>query len=386
MPGGPVLALPRIGVRMELPERLAHMTYFGRGPDENYPDRKAGSFPGQYARTVRGMFVPYARPNDMANREDVRWVALTDARGEGLVFTTLGDPMSAAAVPYSAGELLLANHPPELPESRRTVLTLDAAVLGLGGASCGPGPIERDIPKSDRAYHLGFLLRPLPAKADPAAVARVSVPLVAPVAIMHRTKQLSLTTATAGATIRYQLNSAAAAAVSGPVPVQAGDRIVGWAEQDGWLTSAPTTFEVPALADKSRYAIKYVSSQQRDEGEAEHLIDGDPGTYWHTEYGLTLAKHPHTVDIDFGEVRTFKAIAYLPRQEGANGRVAQYRFAISDDANGWTTVAEGRFPDNATRQTVALGRSVSARYLRFVAVSELSAQDFAAAAEIDIIP
>jgi beta-galactosidase len=386
MPVGPVIALPKLGVRLELPERLERVTYFGRGPEENYPDRKAGSLLGRYSRTVREMFVPYARPNDMANREDVRWVALADARGDGLLFTTLDGPLSAAALPYSASELLLANHPPELPRTSRTVLTLDTAVLGLGGASCGPGPIERDIPKSNRAYHLGLMLRPLAGKSDVAPAARVNVPLVAPVAIMHQKKQLMLTSATTNAIIRYQLNQAAPVVATGPVPVQAGDKIVAWAERDGFVASAPTTFEVPALADKSRYAIKYVSSQQRDEGEAEHLIDGDPDTYWHTEYGLTLTKHPHTVDIDLGEVKSFKAVAYLPRQDNVNGRVAQYRLAISNDAKEWTTVAEGRFPNSSARQTVALGRSVSARYLRFVALSEVNGQDFASGAEIDVIP
>lgn len=386
MPGGPAIALPKIGVRMELAEQLANVTYFGRGPDENYPDRKTGSFPGQYSQTVREMFVPYSRPNDMGNREDVRWIALTDARGAGVVFTTLGQPMSAAALPYSASELLLANHPPELPEARRTVLTLDAAVLGLGGASCGPGPLERDIPQSNRAYHLGFLMRPLDAKATPAAVARVRVPLLPPVAMMRQKNQLLLTTALPEVKIQYQLNHAPAAVATGPVDVKAGDKLVAWTERTGHDPSAKTSFEVPAVADKSRPTIKYVSSQQRDEGEAEHLIDGDPDTYWHTEYGLTVTKHPHTVDIDLGEAKLFKAVACLPRQDNVNGRAAQYRFAISNDAKEWITVAEGKFPNSSERQKIELWRTVTARYLRFVAMSEVNGRDFASAAEIEIIP
>jgi beta-galactosidase len=386
MPNGPIIALPKLGVRMELPERLANVTYFGRGPEENYPDRKTGSFLAQYSRTVRDMFVPYARPNDMANREEVRWLALTDAKGAGVLFSALDQPMSAAALPYSANELLLANHPPELPKPGRTVLTLDAAVLGLGGASCGPGPIERDIPKSNHAYHLGFVMRPVDSRADLAAAARVSTPQVAPVAIMRQKNQVTLTVPTPQATIRFQRNDAPTAAASGPIAVHPGDRIIAWAEREGFAPSARTTFQVPAQTDKARYSIKYVSSQQRDEGEAEHLIDGDPDTYWHTEYGLTLTKHPHTVDIDLGEAKSFKAVAYLPRQDNPNGRVAQYRFATSDDGKSWATVAEGGFPNGAARQIVALGRTVTARYLRFSALSEVNGQDFASAAEIDIVP
>jgi beta-galactosidase len=386
-PSGPVIALPKVGVKLELPETLSQATWFGRGPEENYPDRKTGSLLGQYSRTVRDLFVPYARPNDMANHEDVRWVALTDPQGNGLVFTSLGEPLSAAALPYSASELLLANHPPELPKSTRTVLTLDAAVLGLGGASCGPGPLERDIPRSNRAFHLGFLIRPVTPATTLADAARASVPVVAPVAAVRQKGKVTLTTATPGADIRYQVNQGPVQTVTEPIGVKAGDKLTAWAEKAGSQVSPTNTLDIAAGgADKSGYSVKYVSSQQQGEGEATHLIDGDPDTYWHTEYALTVTKHPHTVDIDLGQTKAFKAIAYLPRQDGPNGRVAQYRFAVSDAAANWTQVAEGRFPNTDKRQVVPLGQEVKARYLRFTALSELNGQDFASAAEIDIVP
>lgn len=387
VPNGPVIALPRIGMRAELPARLANVTYFGRGPEENYPDRKTGSLLGQYTRTVRDMFVPYARPNDMANREEVRWLALTDTAGEGLLFASLDKPMSAAALPYSADELLLANHPPELPVSHQTVVTLDAAVLGLGGASCGPGPLERDIPKSNRAYHLGVLIRPVNKASELAAVARVRVPVVAPVAIQQQKNTVALTTATPQAVIHFRVNDGAGGIAAGPITVKAGDEVSAWAEKEGSQPSPPSRYTVQSPGvDKSGYSIKYVSSEQLGEGEATHLLDSDPDTYWHTAYGLAVTKHPHTVDIDLGEAKSFKAVAYLPRQGGPNGRVAQYRFAVSDDGATWTTVAEGLFARGTSRQVVNLKAPVAARYLRFVALSELGGQDFASAAEIDIIP
>jgi len=323
----------------------------------------------------------------MGNREEVRWIALTDDRGEGALFGTLGQPFSAAALPFSASELLLANHPPELPKSSRTVLTLDAAVLGVGGASCGPGPMERDIPKSNRAYHLGFVIRPVTKDTRLAEAARVASVNVAPVAIQLQKSKLVLTTATPGAIIKFQRNGAAAETVQGPVNARTGDKLVAWAEKAGLQASVPTSYEVGDLGlDKSRFSIKYVSSQQTGEGEATHLIDGDADTFWHTAYALTVTKHPHTVDIDLGEPRTFNAVAYLPRQDGPNGRVGDYRFAISSDATNWTSVAEGRFPRGEARQVVNLKARVTARYLRFVALTELNGQDFASAAEIDIVP
>jgi beta-galactosidase len=385
-PSGPVIALPKVGVRLELPARLGQVTWFGRGPEENYPDRKTGSPLGRYSRTVREMFVPYARPNDMANREDVRWLALTDADGTGLLFAALETPFRAAALPYTADELLAANHPPSLPPPGRTVLTLDAAVLGLGGASCGPGPLERDIPKTDRMYHLGFLVRPVRAGSDLAAAARVSLPVTAPVAIQRRKRELHFSTATPGAVIHRLVNGGTPQVVTGPLPAKAGEVLVAWAEREGFTPSVRTALIVPEDDARSKYSVKYVSSRQREEGEAEHVLDGDAGTYWHTEYGLTTAKHPHTLDLDLGEPKTFKAVSYLPRQDNVNGRVAEYRFAVSNDAQNWTIVAEGRFPNTAHRQTVNLARPVTARYLRFVALSEVNGNEWASAAELDIVP
>ncbi len=175
------IPLAKIGFTMELPAAYSKAEYYGRGPEENYPDRKTGSFLGRYSRAVKDFFEPYAKPQDMANREDVSWVALRDESGYGVLFAGLGK-MSATVLPYTADELAAAAHPTDLPANPdRTRLDLDAAVLGLGGASCGPIPIERDIVKAGVTHHFGFVIRPLGAKADAAELARVSSNERAPV-------------------------------------------------------------------------------------------------------------------------------------------------------------------------------------------------------------
>jgi beta-galactosidase len=154
------IPLAKVGFTMELPAAYSKAEYYGRGPEENYPDRKSGSFLGRYSRAVKDFFEPYAKPQDMANREDVSWIALRDESGAGVLFAGLGR-MSATVLPYSADELAAAAHPTDLPANPdRTRLDLDAAVLGLGGASCGPIPIERDIVKAGAAHHFGFVIRP----------------------------------------------------------------------------------------------------------------------------------------------------------------------------------------------------------------------------------
>jgi beta-galactosidase len=199
------IPLAKIGFTMELPAAYSKAEYYGRGPEENYPDRKTGSFLGRYSRAVKDFFEPYAKPQDMANREDVSWVALRDASGSGVLFAALGK-MSATVLPYTADELAAAAHPTDLPANPdRTRLDLDAAVLGLGGASCGPIPIERDIVKAGAAHHFGFVIRPLGAKADAAELARVSSNETAPVLVTvgELRNRIALTTATPGAKIRH---------------------------------------------------------------------------------------------------------------------------------------------------------------------------------------
>jgi beta-galactosidase len=175
------IPLAKVGFTMELPAAYSRAEYYGRGPEENYPDRKTGSFLGRYSRAVKDFFEPYAKPQDMANREDVSWVALRDDSGSGVLFAGLGR-MSATVLSYTADELAAAAHPTDLPANPdRTRLDLDAAVLGLGGASCGPIPIARDIVKAGAAHHFGFVIRPLGAQADAAELARVSSSETAPV-------------------------------------------------------------------------------------------------------------------------------------------------------------------------------------------------------------
>lgn len=62
--------------------------------------------------------------------------------------------------------------------------------------------------------------------------------------------------------------------------------------------------------------VVYASSQESGDGDAANLVDGDPSTIWHTMYSVTVAKYPHWVDLDAGEVKEIKGFTYLPRQNG----------------------------------------------------------------------
>ncbi len=129
--------LRRIGLTMRLPESLQHVSYYGRGPLENYPDRKYGSRLGRYETTVSDNFWPYAHPQSCGNHMDVRSAAFTRTDGTGLCLQTQGD-VAMQVLPYTDLTMAHTRHPWDLkPEG--VVLHLDAAIQGVGNGSCGGG-------------------------------------------------------------------------------------------------------------------------------------------------------------------------------------------------------------------------------------------------------
>lgn len=163
----PELPLARLGYMLRVPQTLDVFTYYGRGPVENYSDRYTCAFVGKYSGTVASQVVSYTKPQDMANHEQVRWASLTGRNGRGVLFEAAGNSlrssesgvpvMSVCALPYSAYDMTFAAHQYELPAPSDTWLCLDAAVLGLGGESCGPEPLKQDQVFSDA--HFEFIIR-----------------------------------------------------------------------------------------------------------------------------------------------------------------------------------------------------------------------------------
>ena len=153
--------LPRIGWHFVLPLDFAKVTWFGRGPFENYRDRKSGAFRGLWETDLAKFVMPYARPEDANNFEDTDAVTLGGAKG-AIGFATLGAPFAFAAIPYSPTEIIETMHPVELPKPSKVEFGLFAETRGLGGASCGPPPLKRDIIETDRNYRLDFAILPRP--------------------------------------------------------------------------------------------------------------------------------------------------------------------------------------------------------------------------------
>lgn len=133
--------LPRLGLSLHLPRACDRVSWYGRGPHENYPDRRESALLGVYEGSVAEQYVPYLKPQENGAKTDVRWIALKDGAGTGLV--AVMPQMLASVHHYTAEDFTLAAHEHELAPRDETILNLDYGQNGLGSASCGPGPLPQ---------------------------------------------------------------------------------------------------------------------------------------------------------------------------------------------------------------------------------------------------
>ena len=136
--------LPRLGIVIELPREYELLTWYGRGPWDNYPDRKQSCPIGLYHSKVSEQYVHYARPQDSGNHEECTYVELKTKKGKTICIEAIDHAFSFSALPYSAQYLASKTHDYELKEEEgKTFLSIDCAVMGLGNSSCGPGVLKK---------------------------------------------------------------------------------------------------------------------------------------------------------------------------------------------------------------------------------------------------
>lgn len=127
--------LQRFGMRLEMPASFNRINYYGRGPWENYSDRKTSAFLGLYSQTVDEQFYPYIRPQETGTKSDVRWWHQGDCSGRGLTFIS-AEPFSVSALHYSQESLdegltKKQGHSQEVIPQDRVFLCMDKAQSGL---------------------------------------------------------------------------------------------------------------------------------------------------------------------------------------------------------------------------------------------------------------
>jgi len=134
--------LAKIGVRMLLDKKLDQMAFFGRGPFENYSDRKASAEVGLYEIGVNEQY-EYEKPMERGNHEEVRWAKLNGKDMPSLLVQSDEKLMQVAALPHTDEQMNPVEYKIDLPASTSTVFTVSTKTLGVGSNSCGPQPLDK---------------------------------------------------------------------------------------------------------------------------------------------------------------------------------------------------------------------------------------------------
>ena len=155
----------RFGMLMQLPFQMDNSTFYGRGPIENYIDRKGSQNVGVYTQTAEEQFFPYIRPQETGTKSDIRWWQQTDKAGKGFRITS-GNLFSASALHYSIddlddGEEKEQRHSYEVPQSKYTELCIDKEQFGVGGEnSWGAWPLpQHRLGYADKTF--SFVISPV---------------------------------------------------------------------------------------------------------------------------------------------------------------------------------------------------------------------------------
>lgn len=158
--------LPRVGLTFDTRAAMDDVSWYGRGPHENYVDRRTAAFFGVWRRSLAELNHVYVEPQEHGNRIDTRWLELRDRSGVGLQFEavteTAGAPFAWSVWPYTQDAVEAALHPYELEPSGRLTVHLDAGQTGVGGDnSWGARPHRQYTLQPRGTYRLSFTVRPV---------------------------------------------------------------------------------------------------------------------------------------------------------------------------------------------------------------------------------
>jgi beta-galactosidase len=158
--------LPRFGMKLATIGSLKHMTWFGRGPQESYWDRKTAAFVGLYSGTVMEQYTPYITPQENGNKTDVRWVALQDTNGLGLII--VGKQLLEVNAHHYFESYFNEQtiHTIDIPFQNVTELCIDLHQQGVGGDNSWGDPVHDQYRLLEKEYDYGFIIKPVIGNAQ----------------------------------------------------------------------------------------------------------------------------------------------------------------------------------------------------------------------------
>lgn len=402
VPYGSVPALPKIGVQMMLSGSNTLFTWLGRGPHESYRDRRQSADIGLYQGPVSEQYEEYVRPQDNGNKTDVRWAAITDNSGRGMM-VQMGGSYAVSALHNTAKDYNDARHIHRVIPREEVVLCVDADHMGLGGASCGPATMEKHRLKTG-PVQMRYTLSPINTRRPGPLAERGRQILAVPTPpVITETK---VKTSASGHSRQIVLDipdgmegmywfdgpseKGNSKLYTGPIVFDQAGTVYAVARTRQGAESLPTSrvfakFYNLIDVDKNTWKVVRADSYQPGEGEMIHAIDGNPATFWHTNYTSTRDRMPHEIDVDLGQMHTLVGFRYLARQDSSNGRVGRYEFFVSQDGQQWMRAASGNFENITTWQESFLEQPMRARYIRLKALNEHGESYYTTVAELDVM-
>jgi beta-galactosidase len=396
-PYGDVPALPRLGVKFALPPGFEDTSWFGRGPSESYPDRKSAMDIGLWNAKVQEHYVDYVRPQENGNKEDCRWFALRNGKtGNRLIMVAEREAVAMGVSHYVPQDLDASRHRNgqekryiPLPIRKETFFTLDWLQMGLGGASCGPGPLGKYICRPTKAS-IVFSLRPLiTSKVQSGVAARQVLPLLDPPAISRDERGVvSFGNLFPGSKVDVTINGVPAKVGKGNTLFIPGDAEISATQTSSTgIRSESTSIKVNTMLPVERIHVSSeqlsTNSEEPGEGEVVNIMDGNVDTYWHTTWSQKEDEYPHWVAIKLANQESIRKFRFLQRQNQENGRIsrATIETKLGDK---WISVKEIILRNTTDWIEIQLETPIVTNEIRFVATSEVGGHSWASLAELEI--
>ncbi|MBU0558815.1 MAG: DUF4981 domain-containing protein [Bacteroidetes bacterium] len=156
--------IPRFGLKLNIPKELSNIAFYGKGPHENYWDRNAGAFVDLYNLSIDEMHTPYVSPQENGTRTDLRWIAMTNKNGFGLM--AVGEPLFSASTRFYTDEDLTQKehgtmHPTDLIKRDFIYVNLDLKQMGVGGDDSWGARTHKEYILFPQDYSFKLVLKPV---------------------------------------------------------------------------------------------------------------------------------------------------------------------------------------------------------------------------------
>lgn len=380
------VVLPRLGLRLEMPGSFNEMKWFGRGPLNSYRDRKESCFEGLYSCTVGSQFEPYVLPQDQGNKEDTRWIAVTDKAGKGLLFVS-SERMAVSAMNWRPEDNYTdrgnrKRHPFEMVTVNHTVVNLDAAHRALGNASCGSDVMEKyELRSAPIAY--SFIIMPVEGLSDKELAQKAHTTPSAcrpPQITRDGSGNVTIKSLDSNADIYYKVNGGKYRKYTEPFAMTSKGTVTAYCAK-ATAKGMETSVSLGAFLNKRNWKVVSTDSNPATGGEAQLAIDGNEATAW-----LPAGRNcPHEIVIDMGASYRVSTFNYTPVQTDDYGRIKDYEVYFSNNLTSWgQPAASGSFGNSVAPEAVNIDTRPAARYFKLIIRSTYGNKPTVGIAELGI--